>query len=225
MEVRRCSAGLKVLASAACSPGFDCVSGQRAATGVEGIVTFDSIRVDALNGTYNLKLSPDGLDQVIENPFSIRYCLPGEVLVTSKVRVNTSGEELASSFICNSCGFGHFSFLPAVQCLDCDDNALCPGGAGLVPRDGYWHSTPFSTQFHECLVEGACSYSRVVNQVVRTRVELLTEFYTGLSLEEVVAREFSNDEYPQCRKVRGQFNALQSEIVRGLGYFYDISSQ
>ncbi|KXZ45364.1 hypothetical protein GPECTOR_55g270 [Gonium pectorale] len=41
-------------------------------------------------------------------------------------------------------------------CAPCPDHALCPGGAVLVPRPGYWHSAPNSTAFHPCLRPAAC---------------------------------------------------------------------
>jgi hypothetical protein len=41
-------------------------------------------------------------------------------------------------------------------CRSCPPNALCPGGARVVPSPGYWVSAPNSTAVHQCLNPQAC---------------------------------------------------------------------
>ncbi|KAG2483388.1 hypothetical protein HYH03_017740 [Edaphochlamys debaryana] len=54
-------------------------------------------------------------------------------------------------------GGGWASALAAESgCLLCPANAFCPGGAVVVPRQGFWASSPMSTQVHRCLNPDAC---------------------------------------------------------------------
>ncbi|CAD7700049.1 unnamed protein product [Ostreobium quekettii] len=199
---QRISAGvtdahIKVTASGDCAGGMDCISGQRTADALNGIVVFDSIRVNAPPGNYSLVLSASDLERVTV-PFSIRDCIPGEFNVSSQN-------------ICDPCATDEYSFLPTVPCRDCDSDALCAGGSSLVPQDGFWHSSPFSIQFHQCLVEEACKLAPDVvivgkrNQSMTTRSDILADFYTNLTLKEVelalqTGRVYSNEEYRQCEK-------------------------
>lgn len=41
-------------------------------------------------------------------------------------------------------------------CRKCPDHAACPGGAALLPRLGWWHSSPASPQMHKCVYADAC---------------------------------------------------------------------
>ncbi|GLC55873.1 hypothetical protein PLESTB_001038400 [Pleodorina starrii] len=43
------------------------------------------------------------------------------------------------------------------SCKTCPSNALCLGGAVIVPEQGYWHSAANSTQIHSCPNPSACS--------------------------------------------------------------------
>lgn len=192
-----CCSGLKVTAFGNCAEGFDCVSGQRTADAEKGVVVFDSIKVNTPPGNFSISLLSEDLDHVTKG-FSIRDCVPGEFNVTSQN-------------ICDHCGDSQYSFLPTVPCRDCAAKGFCDGGAALVPIDNYWHSSPFSTQFHQCLVAEACAFeveSEDENgtMVQRKRRDILTGFYEGLTLEEVrhardTGRVFTNEEYQQCRKV------------------------
>ena len=185
--------------SGECADNSDCVSGQRIAVADEGVVVFDSVRVNTVPGNYSLKLFAEGVD-VVTKPFSIRTCRPGEFNVTDQR-------------ICSACVAGKYSFLPKVECRDCDAHAVCSGGAALVPKDSYWHSSPFSTQFHKCLVEEACAYE----DGSMTREEVLDSFYKNLSQGQVESvkesgRQFSNEEYKQCTKVRCHFRNCGSDV-------------
>ena len=118
--------------------------------------------------------------------FTTRECLPGEV------KMETS---------CAPCPDDQYAFDPSSICLDCEKHAKCPGGSVLVPEDGHWHSTPYSPQFHECFIQGACVYEN--------RGETLAKYHKNLTrvledLEELnayVAKEGTHpvyDDYRQC---------------------------
>ena len=75
---------------------------------------------------------------------STRECYPGEIN-----QVN----------ICQRCPHDQYGFDPFLEkCESCEKNAECSGGAALVPKNGYWHSTPFSPVFRQCIEPDACSY-------------------------------------------------------------------
>ena len=91
--------------------------------------------------------------------FTTRECVPGEV---------------ESDTDCTPCPVDRYSFNTSSMCLDCEEHAQCPGGSVLVPEDGYWHSTPFSPRFHECIIEEACVY--------RYRSDTLSKYYENVTL-------------------------------------------
>lgn len=158
------------------------VSGQLVATANAGVVVFDSLIVTAHPATYTLIFQAE--EDVVESylvSLSIRSCYIGEHNITE-------------GKICSRCQPGFYGFDPAIPCQACKARANCTGGASLIPKDGFWHSTPFSTQFHECLVRRACSY--------RSREESLF----ALSLTNITPsmNTYSNDDYPQCRNVAHQ---------------------
>ena len=74
--------------------------------------------------------------------FSTRECFPGEI---------------EADYECQPCLVDYYSFnTSSGACSDCEHHAKCSGRSSLVPVDGYWHSTPFSPQFHECIIKEAC---------------------------------------------------------------------
>jgi hypothetical protein len=82
-----------------------------------------------------------------------------------------------------------FSFNPySRSCESCPSNAICdypgkstevppigPNGAILVPKNGYWHSSPRSAQIHICPHEAACR-----GKVAETRVTDLVAYQKHL---------------------------------------------
>lgn len=202
-----CLGALQVMVSSECAGSSDCISGQRTAIAANGSVVFNSIRANTPPGIYSLTFSAMGLEPVII-PFSIRDCRPGEVNLTMRLEAVSDGELSANQFICSNCSSGKFSFLPTVDCQSCSDHAICTGGSVMVPKDGYWHSSPFSIQFHKCLVKTACMYEMAVPGLTgkRDRSTFLIDFYAGLSLAGVMETSenhalFSNEDYSQCTKV------------------------
>ena len=58
---------------------------------------------------------------------------------------------------CQVCQPSTFSLnLSALSCDECPNNAICSGGASIVPEKGFWHSTVNSFQIHQCPLEGNC---------------------------------------------------------------------
>ena len=93
--------------------------------------------------------------------FSTRECFPGEI---------------ESGNVCQPCLTDQYSFNTTSTCSDCEKHAKCSGGSSLVPVDGYWHSTPFSPQFHECIIKEACEYNSR-ESVHKDRESVLKEYY------------------------------------------------
>ena len=178
------------------------VSGQLVATAKAGIVVFDSLVVTAHPGTYTLFFVPaeDVMKQYLIS-VHIRQCNIGEHNITE-------------GKICSACQPGFYGFDPAIPCQACKNEANCSGGASQVPRNGYWHSTPFSTQFHECLVPRACSYG---NRHVK-----LSEFADkGVRPN---GKTYSNDEYPQCNKAHAT-NAYEARTLTFRSLFLGIQGR
>uniref|UniRef100_A0A383W5C9 Right handed beta helix domain-containing protein n=1 Tax=Tetradesmus obliquus TaxID=3088 RepID=A0A383W5C9_TETOB len=73
----------------------------------------------------------------------VSECLPGEV---------------RAGAWCQVCGANLYSYNPTnTSCDICPADASCAGGTKIYPRDGYWHSSDWSTQIHRCPNPGACS--------------------------------------------------------------------
>ena len=97
--------------------------------------------------------------------FSTRECFPGE---------NEAG------YVCQPCPVDRYSFDASSTCRDCENHAKCSGRSSLVPVDGYWHSTPFSPQFHECIIKEACAYESR-KSADKNRETALKEYYEDTS--------------------------------------------
>lgn len=155
------------------------IAGQLVSVAENGIVTFDALTFTADPGTYSLIFLADDLPPV-RSSVTIRSCIIGEFNVTDQK-------------ICTNCSAGFFGLDPMVPCQQCHESAECTGGPVLVPRDGHWHSTPYSPQIHTCLSSEACSYDG--------RLDVLRTFYDDLHSLEPGNVLLSNFEYPQCSKV------------------------
>ncbi len=97
--------------------------------------------------------------------FSTRECFPGEIEASNE---------------CQLCQTDQYSFNTSSICSDCENRAKCSGGSSLVPIDGYWHSTPFSPQFHECIIKEACEY-KSRKDVDIERENVLKQYYEDSS--------------------------------------------
>jgi hypothetical protein len=74
------------------------------------------------------------------------------------VRTVCRAGEVSKGGWCDKCPKDMFAFDPlATDCSVCPEGALCPGGNVVLPQLGFWHSQEYSTQFHKCPYEAACS--------------------------------------------------------------------
>jgi len=71
--------------------------------------------------------------------------LQADVLV--EVRQCWEGEQEESPGICGICPVGKYNFEPGV-CHDCPLHAQCPGGAVVLPKQGFWLSSPQHNRAH-----------------------------------------------------------------------------
>lgn len=116
----------------------------------QGVAKFELIVVSARPSEYLLTLT-------FTSPFMIR-----EQVVKMTVRNCTRGEmeidgNRVNAFRCEKCPRKTFSFHPKGPCVECPSEADCDGSS-IIPEDGYWHSTSFSSQIHSCLLKQACEY-------------------------------------------------------------------
>jgi hypothetical protein len=79
---------------------------------------------------------------------------PLPVNLTVQVRPCSTGEQLGRDERCRECSAGTYG--RKGQCLPCKQGARCPGGALLLPEEGWWHSAPASDVFIPCLQAEAC---------------------------------------------------------------------
>ncbi|GMH39837.1 hypothetical protein BSKO_07741 [Bryopsis sp. KO-2023] len=156
----------------------EAVSGQLVSGAVNGYVVFDAVTVTALPGNYQLTFTAPSLPNITAK-YTIRPCIIGEFNVTE-------------NRVCTNCTQGFYGIRPKVQCDRCSPNAVCQGGPALAPKEGFWHSTPYSPQIHECLVEAACSYFN--------RTEILTDFFANRSKLNPSNDVLSNEVYPLCNE-------------------------
>ena len=127
-----------------------------------GIVNVNQTRGVGINQTSAIEFRyqrSDGKQLLAHLNFTTRECVPGEV---------------ESDTGCSSCPADRYSFNTSSLCLDCEEHAQCPGGSVLVPEDGYWHSTPFSPRFLECIIKEACVYEN--------RMDRLAKYYENSTL-------------------------------------------
>ncbi|GMH40356.1 hypothetical protein BSKO_08260 [Bryopsis sp. KO-2023] len=155
----------------------DVVVGESLSEAKDGKVKFQNILAIALPGNHSMSfVGPEGFNiPAIDTEMSIRDCYTGE-------------ERQKQKGICRKCPDGFYSFLPEEICRPCPKHGSCPGGAALIPVDGYWHSTPFSPHLHECLIHEACAYDM--------RNLTLLSFYTTDIVPS--ANFLPNDNHTQC---------------------------
>jgi len=94
---------------------------------------------------YNITLSlVESVDLVmlgvVVPPVAMKVC----------VRECVAGE-ISTGDACEVCRKGSYSLSEKNEdnCLPCpSEGAECPGGAVILPLDGWWHSSPYSAQIH-----------------------------------------------------------------------------
>ncbi|GIL90990.1 hypothetical protein Vretimale_17061 [Volvox reticuliferus] len=121
---------------------------------VEGSASLEGIRVRAYKGDYVLKLMLDTYTGLQVSPLVLNVTVPPCSL----------GElPLDGGSICSKCTLNTYSLTVDayddievsmnsrnLACKSCPLNAICTGGAVLVPAQGYWHSAANSTVMHQC---------------------------------------------------------------------------
>ena len=137
-----------------------------------------------------------------------RECYPGEI-----VRAE----------VCYDCPVDQYSCSPTHDdCYVCEKNAECPGGAVLIPAEGYWHSTPFSPVFHKCIYAEACRYddrreglAKFYDDVpvLRSLLEQMNETVDGQGIDPDIA------DYQQCSE--GYEGPLCGSCQDGYGHSYN----
>ena len=89
---------------------------------------------------------------------------------------------------CFRCEGDDYSFTTSRQdCLPCEPFALCTGTTVLVPKPGYWHSSPFSPFIHRCVILEACVFAN--------RTRLLTAYYNTSSFVQKQLDNFNSSEW------------------------------
>ena len=128
--------------------------------------------------------------------FSTRECYPGEI---------------ENDETCEPCPSEKYSFYPNDKegCMPCEENAICKGNASLVPKDGFWHSTPFSPLIKECFLKMACtSANRTADlqkfhskdpQKLKSKLEEIKDYSKDQETYLEKLKELDSSEiYPQC---------------------------
>lgn len=172
------------------------VSGQTLLVTSAGIGNFTDLKVRGTPRSYNVSFRAS----VSERPLSelvlqvgLRECELGEVTTLDNDK-------------CIACAAETFSFSPAnTTCDACPEHADCSGdmlGRGIVPEDGYWHSSPFSPQVQICLWQAACSYDNRTARLaayqleVQLRGALLTSANTSGYNDLLCAEEYTGAPIP-----------------------------
>lgn len=115
-----------------------------------GLARFDRVIVRAKPSEYDLMLTftspieikPRRLKMIVRN------CTRGEKEVAGTAK---------SDFSCVKCIRKQYLFDPKGNCTDCPTDAECDGRS-IIPDPGFWHSTSWSPQIHQCLFKQACDY-------------------------------------------------------------------
>lgn len=86
----------------------------------------------------NYETISSGLNYLMILPVFIRSCLPGEIYDK-----NIS--------VCSSCPVLSYSFDPEdTKCVECPINSDCFGGMNFSLHPGFWRSSIFSDNYHQC---------------------------------------------------------------------------
>ncbi|GAX76957.1 hypothetical protein CEUSTIGMA_g4404.t1 [Chlamydomonas eustigma] len=158
------------------------LSGSTTSTSINGVISLNDITllspsglrhigfdftyaaISAVNSNFMDLLGPVNGSQLIVT-VNTRPCVVGEVAVLG-------GEA------CFNCSSGQYSFNPLNSTCDtCPQNADCGNltDMGVVlPNQGYWHSHPFSVQFHPCSPTIACNYIERDSEITYATLDLIS---------------------------------------------------
>ncbi|GIL90846.1 hypothetical protein Vretifemale_18555, partial [Volvox reticuliferus] len=204
--------------------------GQKAAEAVNGIANFTQLRVrDRVDMTYSLAFTArTALREMGEVAVSIgiRPCRINEELVATgdacapcmegfyaipeqRVIAKTEVASAASTASSQpSSGAGG----SRAECMRCPDGATCSSrhlGGVVVPQNGYWHSSPWSTNVMECQYADACMYS--------SRISDLAEFQKRLVNREATGAANASENYRAMECATGYQGNLCASCKEGYG--------
>eukprot|EP00210_Caulerpa_lentillifera_P003084 g2946.t1 len=179
------------------------------------------LRYTATNGTVKINnTSAWGI-----NITSAELTIQATANPSMKVTVNFTtrpciiGEHIHES-LCSPCPPDQYGFDPLQNsCAPCEENAICKGKTVLVPIDGYWHSTPFSPQFHPCVYPEACTFDDRTENLVSfhedwTQLQRLLSELELYNIGEAELPDFSV--YQQCAE--GYEGVLCGSCAQGYGH-------
>ena len=154
----------------------DYVNGKTRYKAHNGVICINETLVSGFGVTATVIItSDDARDLSVLVNFTTVGCMPGALL-------------FEQSSACFHCEGGSYSFTTFREdCHKCEDNADCMGTTVLVPKEGYWHSSPFSPFMHLCLVLDACKFDY--------RAENLTKYYANSSFVQQQLDNFNCSEW------------------------------
>ena len=154
----------------------DHVNGRTKYKAHNGVICIDETSVSGFGVKATLNItSEDARDLSALVKFTTAKCAGGALRI----------EESSSCFHCEGGSYSFSTFRD--DCRKCEDNSVCIGTTVLVPKMGYWHSSPFSPFMHLCLVMEACTFEN--------RVEKLKEYYNESSLVQQRLDNFNCSEW------------------------------
>lgn len=138
---------------------------------INGVARWGGLLVRAQPGTYELQAAVSGsgvgaADAAVA-PLAVAVHVPacalGEVARDGGTSCQACDAPLFTLWVDNRDG-GAISLDAVVsqshqslgRCSPCPPNAVCSGGPQVVPRPGFWHSSPNSTLFHTCPQPASC---------------------------------------------------------------------
>ena len=137
----------------------------------------------------------------------LRECIPGEY---------------DHSETCELCPANTYSLNPKNACSPCPDDATCPGGAIIYPKNSFWSANTSSVSIYPCLQDDV---QRCISPSTNA-TNTCTEGYTGPMCE---ACDFNNsyveNGYLRCGEcVDAKKSFIYSTILSSLYFIYQIFS-
>ena len=141
------------IASLGSTNDLSSVLGTFKATAVQGTFLFDAFVVFGI---------PESVQNISLSSPAITANQPGDpdlhtssILITVELRKCLPGE-FQSTYSCDECAAGTYSFDPTSPCQTCLSHAQCWGNFTVTPDSGYWRSHMFSPVIRACPNPAAC---------------------------------------------------------------------
>ncbi|GIL57789.1 hypothetical protein Vafri_12932 [Volvox africanus] len=205
--------------------------GQKAAEAVNGIANFTQLRVrDRVDMMYSLAFTArTAIREMWEVAVNIGirpcrineellatgdvcapcmegfYAIPVQRTIPSSTEVSSTARTATSQ---PSSGVGG----NRTSCMSCPEGATCSSrhlGGVIVPRDGYWHSSPWSDNIMKCQYEDACMYT--------SRISDLAEFQTRHVNGEANGTANASEKYRAMECATGYKGNLCASCEEGYG--------